>query len=147
MADWIARHAELLWWLASVSAVAFAGTLVVIPWLIIRIPADYFAHPRRERILPAGRHPVLAWAWLLLKNLLGIVFVVAGALMLLLPGQGVLTILVGMLLVDFPGKFRFERWLVARPLAARSIAWLRRRAGAASLESPGATSPGDSREP
>ena len=49
--------------------------------------------------------------------------------MLLLPGQGVLTMLLGFIMVDLPGKYRFERWLVARPLVLRSINMLRRRAG------------------
>ena len=35
--------------------------------------------------------------------------------MLVLPGQGLLTIVVGLVLLDFPGKFRLERWLVSRP--------------------------------
>ncbi len=136
MADWIAHHAELLWWLASASAVAFVGTLAAVPWMVVRIPADYFSRPRRARVLPAGRHPVLAWAWLLPKNLLGGVFIVAGALMLFLPGQGVLTILIGVLLLDFPGKFRFERWLVVHPPLARTVVWLRRRAGAPRWNAP-----------
>jgi hypothetical protein len=137
MAGWIARHAELLWWLASASVAAFAGTLAAVPWMVVRIPADYFSRPRRRASFPPGRHPVLRLAWLLAKNLLGCVFVLAGAVMLFLPGQGVLTMLIGVLLLDFPGKFRFERWLVTLPAVARTIAWLRRRAGAPPLASPG----------
>ena len=63
------------------------------------------------------------------KNLLGYLLIVAGIAMLLLPGQGVLTMLLGFIMVDLPGKYRFERWLVARPLVLRSINMLRRRAG------------------
>lgn len=63
------------------------------------------------------------------KNLLGYLLIVAGIAMLLLPGQGVLTMLLGFIMVDLPGKYRFEQWLVARPLVLRSINMLRRRAG------------------
>jgi hypothetical protein len=56
--------------------------------------------------------------------------------MLLVPGQGLLTIAVGLMLVDFPGKFRFERWLAVRPPVWRSINWLRKRAGRGPLERP-----------
>jgi hypothetical protein len=49
--------------------------------------------------------------------------------MLVLPGQGVLTILLWFILMDLPGKYRFERWLVARPLVFKSINRLRHRAG------------------
>ncbi|MCL5807742.1 MAG: hypothetical protein M1418_04170 [Deltaproteobacteria bacterium] len=37
--------------------------------------------------------------------------------------------LLGFIMVDLPGKYRFEQWLVARPLVLRSINMLRRRAG------------------
>jgi len=53
---------------------------------------------------------------------------VAGIAMLVLPGQGVLTIVIGIMLLDFPGKYRFERSLAARRPVLRSINWLRRRA-------------------
>ena len=67
------------------------------------------------------------------KNALGFILVVAGIIMLVLPGQGVFTILIGIMLLNFPGKYRLERWIVARRPVLRSINWLRRRAGRAPL--------------
>jgi len=58
---------------------------------------------------------------------------VAGIIMLVLPGQGIFTILIGIMLLNFPGKYRLERWIVARRPVLRSINWLRRRAGRAPL--------------
>jgi hypothetical protein len=58
----------------------------------------------------------------------------AGVAMLVLPGQGLLTLLMGFLLVDFPGKYRLERWLFARPIVRRPINWLRHRAGRVPLQ-------------
>jgi hypothetical protein len=49
--------------------------------------------------------------------------------MLVTPGQGILTILVGLLLMNFPGKYRVERWLVTRPGVLRSLNRLRKRRG------------------
>ena len=46
----------------------------------------------------------------------------------------ILTILVGMMLLNFPGKYQFERWLVTRRPVARSINWLRRRANKGPLQ-------------
>jgi UPF0716 family protein affecting phage T7 exclusion len=63
------------------------------------------------------------------KNLLGYIFVVAGILMLMLPGQGFLTILIGITLIDFPGKYALERWIVSHGSVLRSINWIRRQAG------------------
>jgi hypothetical protein len=51
--------------------------------------------------------------------------------MLFTPGQGILTILAGLLLMNFPGKYRLERWLVQRPGVLSSLNWLRTRRGKA----------------
>jgi hypothetical protein len=129
MFDWVRAHDRLFWWLAAFSAVAFVATLLLVPWAVVRIPADYFTR-RTPRTGPwADRHPVIRVVLLVGKNLLGLVFLLAGIAMLVLPGQGVLTILAGVMLVDFPGKNRFERWFVGRPAVLRSINWIRQRGG------------------
>ena len=53
---------------------------------------------------------------------------VAGIAMLVLPGQGVLTIVIGIMLLDFPGKYRFERRLVAYGPVLKAINGIRRAA-------------------
>ena len=134
MIDWIQTHETILWWLAAMSAVTFVATLVVVPWLIVRIPEDYFRDPKRHRMPWADQHAVVRVILLIGKNLLACLLLVAGVAMLLLPGQGVLTILVGVLLLNFPGKYRLERWLIRRRPVLRSVNWLRRRSGHAPLE-------------
>ncbi|MBE0558808.1 MAG: hypothetical protein IH628_16395 [Proteobacteria bacterium] len=129
MLESIRAHETAIMWLAGVSVVAFIATLIAVPWLIVRIPSDYFAHGRRPRKQWADSHPLVRGALLTGKNLLGYLLIVAGIAMLVLPGQGILTMLLGFILVDIPGKYRFERWLVARPLVLRSINRLRRRTG------------------
>ncbi|MHC4404790.1 MAG: PGPGW domain-containing protein [Planctomycetota bacterium] len=126
---WIQSHKTLLGWLAATSVVTFVFTLIAIPWLVVRIPADYFAGDKPSRTPWANQHPIVRALLLAAKNLLGYVFIVAGVLMLVLPGQGLLTIVIGVLLLDFPGKYRFERWLVSRRPVIQSINWLRRRRG------------------
>ena len=59
-----------------------------------------------------------------------------GIAMLVLPGQGLLTIVVGIVLLNFPGKYRLERWLATRSPVWRSLNWLRRRAGRPELQRP-----------
>lgn len=124
----------LLWWLGGVSGFLFFASLLALPWAVSRIPADYFLPERRHPVAFSQRHPLLRWAWLLLKNLLGLVLLLAGILMLVLPGQGLLTIIAGLILMNFPGKYRLERWLVARPGVTRAINWMRRRRGAVPLK-------------
>ncbi len=65
----------------------------------------------------------------MLKNTVGLVLVVAGLVMLVLPGQGILTMLAGIVLIDFPGKYQMERWAVERPAVLRAINWTRKKAG------------------
>jgi hypothetical protein len=129
MLGWVSENRELLWWLTAASAVLFVGSLVLAPVLAARIPADYFAGERRPESPLARRHAAVRWAVVVLKNLAGLVLIGAGAAMLVLPGQGLLTIVLGVLLLDFPGKFRFERWLVSRPRVLSAINWVRAKAG------------------
>lgn len=124
----------LWWWVAGLSALIFVASLVALPWIIVRLPADYFAR-RGQRGTPLlGRAPTSHWLIAAGKNLAGALLVVMGLLMLVLPGQGILTILAGLLLMNFPGKYRLERWLVSRRPVWRAIRWLRARAGRPPLE-------------
>ena len=134
MLDWIQHHDALLWWLAAGSAVMFFGSLIAMPILVARIPADYFARDVRPTSRWSNYHPMLRVVLRVLKNLLGVVLVLAGLAMLVMPGQGLLTMLVGLLLLEVPGKFRFEKWLISRPRIIRSINWLRVKAGRGPLE-------------
>lgn len=122
-----------LWLLGIISLITFIGTLIVVPWLIMRIPTDYFASEERQVAAWSDQHPVVRWLLLIAKNLFGAVLVVMGIAMLVLPGQGLLTILIGLVLLNFPGKYRLERWLVLRRPILRSVNWLRRRGGRESL--------------
>lgn len=129
MIEWIQANDALLLSLAGTSTLVFVATLLAVPWFAARIPQDYFAHGRRHRVPWADQHPALRGVLIAAKNLLGAVFVVVGLALLVLPGQGLLTILAGIILLDLPGKYRLERWVIGRRPVLRSINWLRRRAG------------------
>jgi hypothetical protein len=119
---------EAMWWIAALSGVIFVGSLILVPWLVVRIPEDYFAKPRRPRTPFSDEHPLLRWTGLILKNILGVLLVVAGIAMLLLPGQGLLTVAIGILLLDFPGKHKLERKVIRIGPVRISINWLRNKA-------------------
>ena len=76
-----------------------------------------------------GRHPLLRTVGAVLKNVTGVVFLLAGIAMLVLPGQGILTMLIGVSLMDFPGKRRLEARLVSQRVARQAINAIRRRFG------------------
>jgi len=127
--DWFKTHDEIIGWLVAASILMLVISVAAVGWVIIRVPADYFAHENPDESQWAHRHPLVRLALIVGKNLLGVVLVVAGILMLVLPGQGILTIVAGLFLLDIPGRHRLVMWLVHRPLVLNSLNWVRERAG------------------
>ncbi len=134
--EWIKAHPDLAWWIVAASALMFVGTLIAIPVLLARMPTDYFLHPRREAVLFSRQHPALRLTLLVAKNVVGVVFLLAGLVMLLTPGQGILSILLGITLLDFPGKRRLELAIVRRAHVLKAINWVRRKAHRPPLQLP-----------
>ncbi len=80
--NWQAALEQYGAWLLGISVVTFVASLVLLPWLIIRLPADHFV--RHEK--PQQRHPVVHYTLLVVKNALGIVLLIAGVVMSITPG-------------------------------------------------------------
>ena len=120
---------ELIGWFAVASLAMFVVSAVALPWLLTRLPEDYFEETSPTVHPPWPRHRALYWAWRLFKNLLGGVLLLAGFVMLFTPGQGILTIMAGLWLADLPGKRRCERYLIGRPQVLTSINWIRQKSG------------------
>jgi len=133
MIAWIQMHEAVFLWIAGASLVAFVGAVVIVPWAVIRIPEDYFATDKRPRTYRKRHHPVIWLLLLIVKNIIGGVFVLSGIVMLVLPGQGILTIILGTALMNFPGKFHLERWIVSRGSTLQFINHLRRKRGRPAL--------------
>ncbi|SHH38280.1 Putative transmembrane protein (PGPGW) [Desulfofustis glycolicus DSM 9705] len=134
MIQWLQAHETISFWLAAISLVSFGVTLAVVPWVVVRIPADYFVGRKRpEQRQLALRSPVVWLGLLIVKNTIGALLVLAGLAMLVLPGQGLLTMIIGVLVMNFPGKFAFERWLVSRGPTLSLINRIRRRYGRSPL--------------
>jgi hypothetical protein len=94
--------------------VALVVTVVILVAMLATLPANYFRDD--FTVTPLRNAGVLAVVKRLIKNGIGLVLIVLGALLSLpgIPGQGVLTMLIGLMLVDFPGKRALEHKLVAR---------------------------------
>lgn len=112
--------AKLLIWFAVSSGVMFVGTLIAIPIILMRLPADYF-DIRKPRPWMENHHPILRLVGHIVKNVVGAIFLFAGFLMLFLPGQGVLTMLIGLSLIEFPGKRRLEAKIVGQSAVLSTI--------------------------
>ena len=127
-------HPAALTVLAVGSVTLFLAATVGVPLLLARMPAEYFSRRECDRYgleRPARSH--FRAVARMVKNLVGWVLLAAGIAMLVLPGQGLLTILVALLLVDFPGKLRIQRRLLATPRVLGTVNALRRRAGQSPL--------------
>lgn len=134
MWSFVQENESLLLILGVASVVLFLLSLALIIWIILRIPADYFSRPQRQSLVPQNLHPSIRILLLLVKNAVGLIIVLLGIAMLVLPGQGLLAILIGVALVDFPRKYQLQRWLISRGPVLKSANWLRAKGNRKPLE-------------
>jgi hypothetical protein len=116
---------EVLLWISIGSGVALLLTAIAIPIVIVKLPADYLVNDQKKSWLDAQPAVVRA-VFRVGKNLFGVVLVLLGIIMLVLPGQGVLSIILGLSLVDFPGRRALQCKLIRRPKVIDSINWIRK---------------------
>lgn len=107
--------------------VTFLANLALVSFILVKIPAEYFRESQGKFL--AKQSQVVRVLALIGKNIAGVLLVVLGVLLSLpgVPGQGVLTILLGVMLLDFPGRQRFERWIVSSPKVFKAVNKLRQR--------------------
>ncbi|HVF51061.1 MAG TPA: hypothetical protein VNA19_13285 [Pyrinomonadaceae bacterium] len=133
MIEWLRGMLPSLTWQSALLGgalflITFAGSLALVSYLLVRIPADYF-HESHGREFWVESHPLVRWGGIIVKNIFGLLMVLLGIVMSVpgVPGQGVLTILLGVMLLDFPGKRRLEQKLVGMPRVESAINRLRAR--------------------
>jgi hypothetical protein len=119
---------ETLVMLTALSIIFFVGSLIAIPFILVRLPADFF-DIRVPRPWMEDHHPVLRMLGHLAKNVVGAIFLFVGFLMLFLPGQGILTMLIGISMLDFPGKRKLEAMLIGQPAVLNTINSMREKFG------------------
>lgn len=124
------------WWIAVASVAMFVISLVAMPYIVARIPVDYFTHSGRHRMSQHSRHPIIELLLIILKNLLGAILLIAGVIMLFTPGQGLLSILFGLMIMNYPGKYRLECWIIRKPLIFGAVNAMREKQGEAPLAEP-----------
>lgn len=125
---------QFLWALALFAGMFFAS-LGLVTLVLVKMPRRYFLDASHRRLW-IDQHPIVRLGLHLVKNIIGLGLIVAGILLSLpgVPGQGILTILIGIVLLDFPGKWRWERRMVSHPVILRSINRIRNAFGAESLQ-------------
>ncbi|MDD5706184.1 MAG: hypothetical protein PHR35_09680 [Kiritimatiellae bacterium] len=136
LSDFYIHHRTLLLWSIWSSAAMLALMLAVVPLTVALLPRDYFSHQQRHRVILPPPRSRLHRVGVLAKNIAGGLLVLCGLVMFFGPGQGSLAVLAGLMLMNFPGKYRLERWLVRRQAVWRGLCWVRRRTGKPPLEPP-----------
>ena len=108
--------------------VLYLAAIALVPWMITRLPSDYFSKEERENHLFKDYSPFIRSVFIILKNVIGGILVLAGISMLFLPGQGLLTIVAGMFFIDFPYKYKFEKWIIKQPVVFKMFNAIREKA-------------------
>jgi hypothetical protein len=135
--QWINHNQTLLQWLGVVSLITFLLTPLLISLIVVRMPEDYFLTQRDHFREMSRKYPPIVRVILHAgKNAAGVVFLLAGLAMLVLPGQGIITILVSLVLIDFPGKRSLELRIIRQKKVLAAINWMRARAGRPVLKLP-----------
>ena len=106
----------------------FLLSILGISWFVANISEDYFLEPKRRPTKWREQKPILRLIIIFGKNVIGLLLIVGGLLMLVLPGQGLLTMITGLLLINYPGKYRLEQKLVSKPSIFRALNWIRIKA-------------------
>ena len=122
MIDILKDHAQ---WLIILSIVLFIVTLILVPVIIVHLPVDYFSEIKRHKT--DTRHPAIKILSIIIKNISGGILILAGLIMLFTPGQGLITLLTGIMIMNYPGKYKLERWLIIRFHLLTPINWYRAR--------------------
>jgi len=127
MSTFIDNYSELLQYCAILSVCTFVISLIIIPWIIIRLPSDFFSTPKTIWNGARQHHPVLVISLIIIKNCIGFVLLIAGIAMLVLPGQGLITIAISIGLINFPGKHRLLSRIVEIPTVFKTLNWIREK--------------------
>jgi len=114
----------------------FLASLIAMPLIIARMRPDYFVARKPTEESWTGRHPAIRIGLLTIKNLIGIILLLAGIAMLVLPGQGIITIIVGISLLNFPGKRKLELRIFRQRRVLRAVNWIRAKANRGPLIMP-----------
>ncbi len=119
-------YGSIITWLGIVSTITFFLSLLIIPWIVCKLDDDFFLHLHEHKKME-DQHPVIFILLRILRYSFGAILLVAGLLMLFLPGQGLLTIILGISLLDFPGKQKAIDGLLHLHPLQNGLNWIREK--------------------
>jgi hypothetical protein len=136
MLTWLGSHQNILGWAGLFSLIMIFATLLTVPLIIVSLPSRYL-NEKNDRL--SEIKSIWRWPYLIFKKMLGVLLVLAGLTMLVLPGQGLLMLAIGIVLMNFPGKRSLIRRLIGQQRILRAINRLRHRANKKPVEAPTGT--------
>ena len=123
--DYVSPMKEWMSYIAIASMVFFIVSIILIPKIIARIPSNYFINRSNTSVSSPASVGELILS--ILRNIIGSFLIFCGIVMLITPGQGLLTILAGLFILDFPGKFKLELYLIKKPSVLKTLNWIRHK--------------------
>jgi len=123
LATWLSQNTSILAALAAFSFLLLTTSLLATPWVLARLPANYFSKPPSVKPRSARR-----LCKSVIKTILGGLMILTGLAMMITPGPGLVCLVLGMALCEFPGKHRLLKSVIRRPSVFSTLNWLRRKA-------------------
>jgi hypothetical protein len=122
--DTYAQFEDYIVLIVTISALIFVVSLIFTPFLVSKIPRDYFTNAKYHQLeIKHFGHLIVVVS----RSVLGFVLVLLGFVMLFTPGQGILAIIVGLFLMEFPGKKRLEHKIIENEVTFKVLNWMRKK--------------------
>lgn len=123
LSTWLAQHSGAIAAIGLISFLLLVASILATPWVLAKLPANYFSKPPSIKPLSVGRLIVSV-----LKTILGIIMIFAGMVMMVTPGPGLVCLVLGLVLCEFPGKHSLLRHVIRQPIVFSTLNWLRKKA-------------------
>ena len=118
------QYKDILIWLTIASLVMFVASIFLIPKFLKNMPIDYFINPKYHQVEVKGFKQIMIF---IIKNIIGLFFIIIGVIMIFTPGQGVISIIIGLFLMQFKGKFYLEKKLIQNNITFNTLNWIRKK--------------------
>jgi len=123
------QNETFIFYAAIFSVLFFFIGIILIPYIILKIPHDYFSYSSKKEYFSRKRDIAVYYMKMALRNIAALFLFFLGIFLLITPGQGLLTILLSFLLADIPGKYKIEKYLIKNKKIYNLLNRFRRKHG------------------
>lgn len=122
LTTWAVQHTGLIVVVGIISFALLAATLLATPWVLARLPHDYFsAKP------VSGPQSVRSSVICVIRTIVGLLMILLGFAVIFTPGPGLVLLVLGLAMCDFPGKHNLLIKLVSQPIVLSTLNWIREK--------------------